>query len=315
MGLLRARVRVLRVLAVAPLLLVAAGCASVETAPEEPGPPPPVLGSELASRLGLRHQSLDRQGRVTLSAVDGDSIQIFPDTTVVTVRGARLPVEEAPGRSGDDALLSAEAAAEIEAAWERSRSRAQVWVPVPLPPRPHRGPGGSVTVRSGPEDATPQEREAWSVRVPRRAWQYIVIHHSATDSGSAASFDQAHKAKGWDGLGYDFVIGNGRGTADGAVEVGYRWRQQLRGAHAGDETMNKHGIGICLVGDFSRSRPTAAQMRSLTRLCNFLADYCGIAPENLRLHGDVKQTECPGRNFPRDFAIRRSGGPAAIARH
>jgi hypothetical protein len=132
-------------------------------------------------------------------------------------------------------------------------------------------------------------------------WHYIVIHHSATDSGNAAQFDAAHKKKGWDGLAYDFVIGNGSSSPDGAVEVGYRWREQKRGAHAGNDLMNIEGVGICLVGDFTQTRPTEAQMRSLSRLCNFLSNYCSIPRENFRLHGEFRDTACPGPLFPRDF--------------
>ena len=59
-------------------------------------------------------------------------------------------------------------------------------------------------------------------------WTCIVIHHSATDEGNAERFDRMHKAKGWDELGYDFVIGNGTDTRDGQVEVGPRWPVQNR---------------------------------------------------------------------------------------
>jgi hypothetical protein len=148
---------------------------------------------------------------------------------------------------------------------------------------------------------------AWSISGARRAWRYIVIHHSATETGCAKAFDAEHRqrrdkdGRRWDGLGYDFVIGNGTGSGDGAVEVGYRWRDQKRGAHAGNDLMNEQGIGICLVGDFTKSSPTAAQMRSLSRLCNYLSAYCGIPRSNFRLHGDVKTTSCPGPLFPRDF--------------
>ena len=37
---------------------------------------------------------------------------------------------------------------------------------------------------------------AWEVR-NTKPWRYIVIHHSASSSGSAASFHKAHLARGW----------------------------------------------------------------------------------------------------------------------
>ena len=58
------------------------------------------------------------------------------------------------------------------------------------------------------------------------------------------------------------------------------------------------GIGIGVVGDFSKSRPTAAQLVSLHRLVDYLKGYCGIPDNHVLLHRDVKRTECPGRHFP-----------------
>src|ERR1700759_4757278 len=106
---------------------------------------------------------------------------------------------------------------------------------------------------------------SWTPPVAPRSWQAIVIHHSATPAGGAARFDREHREKGWDELGYDFVIGNGTDTGDGQVEVGSRWTKQKIGAHAKtpDNWYNEHAIGICLVGDFESDRPTAAHMRSL----------------------------------------------------
>src|SRR5690349_17176054 len=47
---------------------------------------------------------------------------------------------------------------------------------------------------------------AWAPPVAPRAWKWIVIHHSASPSGSAAVFDREHRERGFDELGYDFVI-------------------------------------------------------------------------------------------------------------
>ncbi len=136
-----------------------------------------------------------------------------------------------------------------------------------------------------------------------REWRHIVIHHSGTPTGSAGEFDVAHKARGWDGLGYDFVIGNGlrrRGDeqTDGDVAVGQRWLLQKQGAHAGVYEYNQHGIGICLVGNFNATAPTAKQMASLRQLIRFLMQEHQISGSHIYGHKDIKQTDCPGRNFP-----------------
>lgn len=146
-------------------------------------------------------------------------------------------------------------------------------------------------------------------------WSTVVIHHSATARGSARSFDRDHKARGWDELGYHFVIGNGTGSGDGQIEVGGRWSKQKHGAHCKtpNNYFNEHGIGICLVGDFTRSRPTPRQMASLQRLTGFLCERCSIPPDRVVTHGGVThKTKCPGNNFP-IAAVRRSLASGATA--
>ncbi len=132
-----------------------------------------------------------------------------------------------------------------------------------------------------------------------RPWRHIVVHHSAGTSGSAALFDKWHRARGWDGLGYHFVIDNGHGGPDGYVEVGRRWRMGKWGAHTGrtpDNEYNNLGIGICLVGDFTVTEPTPAQLASLRKLVRFLALRYGIQPDHVIGHRDAPNatTTCPG---------------------
>ena len=112
-------------------------------------------------------------------------------------------------------------------------------------------------------------------------------------------FDSYHRGKGWDELGYHFVIGNGTKSGDGEIEVGGRWPEQRAGAHAGSKEFNTRGIGICLVGDFETGgEPTKAQYRRLLELCAYLASSFHISVENVKLHKDVGKTKCPGKQFP-----------------
>jgi hypothetical protein len=131
------------------------------------------------------------------------------------------------------------------------------------------------------------------------------VHHSATPSGNAEIFDRWHRDNNkWDGVGYDFVIGNGSDSGDGQVEVTFRWRQQRTGAHCGgtpDNWANEEAVGICLVGDFSYSEPTPAQMQALIKLVRFLQQRYDIPTERVYGHGQTpgaRVTECPGRAFP-----------------
>lgn len=130
-------------------------------------------------------------------------------------------------------------------------------------------------------------------------WTDIVVHHSATIQGSASFFDQAHRNRGWDELGYHFVIGNGNGSADGLVEVGSRWYKQKHGAHCKTPSQhyNQHGIGICLVGDFTNHRPSPEQMASLHKLLAFLMEEFDIPANRIYGHGELGSTQCPGAMF------------------
>jgi len=144
--------------------------------------------------------------------------------------------------------------------------------------------------------------DPWAPRSGYREWTYIVIHHSATEAGSAADFDKYHRRKGWDELGYHFVIDNGRGGQDGRIEVGCRWQCQKWGAHVGgtpDNEYNNHGIGICLVGDLTGKMPTPAQLESLRTLVVHLARTYHIPARNIIGHRDAPnaKTACPGDAF------------------
>lgn len=132
-------------------------------------------------------------------------------------------------------------------------------------------------------------------------WKYIVIHHSANNRDTPDKIRDWHvRGRGWDELGYHFVIGNGVAYPDGQIYVGNRWKKQMHGAHCktpGNE-YNDHGIGICLIGDFQSARPTQKQIASLARLITFLTQKTGIPESRVKTHGGIThKTACPGRNF------------------
>lgn len=138
----------------------------------------------------------------------------------------------------------------------------------------------------------------WEPQASPRDWQYIVLHHTASDSGSVESINETHLDRGWEGVGYHFVIGNGDGMGDGEIEETFRWREQMHGAHAGKKLYNQHGIGIVLIGNFQETAPSPAQLSSVKRLVATLKQEYGIPTDHVIPHKDVKATECPGKNFP-----------------
>ena len=118
---------------------------------------------------------------------------------------------------------------------------------------------------------------------PVRDWQLIIIHHSATPNGDAEIFDAAHRARGMiNGLAYHFVIDNGTdGKRDGFIETGPRWVKQMHGGHCRQAYINEHGIGICLVGNFSRGQPTGKQLDALVLLVRGLQEQFKIPDDHI----------------------------------
>jgi N-acetylmuramoyl-L-alanine amidase-like protein len=144
----------------------------------------------------------------------------------------------------------------------------------------------------------------WKPSVPIRDWKHIVIHHTGSESGSIESIHASHLArkdkygKNWLGIGYHFVIGNGRGMGDGEIEPTFRWRQQLHGAHAGNDEYNQHGIGICVVGNFDNHAPSSAQLLAVKQLVAVLKSEYRIGGNQVVGHREVRATACPGKHFP-----------------
>ncbi|UCC95700.1 MAG: N-acetylmuramoyl-L-alanine amidase [Candidatus Omnitrophota bacterium] len=136
---------------------------------------------------------------------------------------------------------------------------------------------------------------------PSSKWRYIIVHHSATGEGNALTFHNSHRLKGWESVGYHFIITNGtKGKSDGHIEATPRWIKQQNGAHCKAADMNGKSIGICLVGDFSRERVSKKQMESLVHLVHLLRKHYNIPLYRVMGHGDVPGaiTECPGKYFP-----------------
>jgi N-acetyl-anhydromuramyl-L-alanine amidase AmpD len=107
------------------------------------------------------------------------------------------------------------------------------------------------------------------------------------------------------GLAYHFVIDNGTcGKVDGQLEIGQRWKKQLPGGHCRQAWVNESGIGICLVGNFNKTRPSARQLRTLVTLVKTLMKKYNIPLKNVVGHGKIKgeKSQCPGKYFPwKDF--------------
>lgn len=133
----------------------------------------------------------------------------------------------------------------------------------------------------------------------RNATDMIIIHHTGNptdDDLSAEQIHASHKAQGWSGCGYHYII-----RKDGTIERGRpHWTV---GAHAEGE--NWHTIGIHVCGNFELTKPTEAQVNSLSA---FLADLCvtyGLLTSAIVGHRELMPTACPGRNLFRQMQTIR----------
>lgn len=143
--------------------------------------------------------------------------------------------------------------------------------------------------------------------VQRSRWKFVIVHNSGTRQGNARAFDYYHRhvRRMQNGMAYHFVVGNGRSSGNGEIEVGDRWRRQINGGHVHSDYLNNISLGICLVGDFNRDQPTRAQLEASDELIKYLRERCGKADGRtipVRPHREMNPprfaTDCPGDAFP-----------------
>jgi hypothetical protein len=152
---------------------------------------------------------------------------------------------------------------------------------------------------------TPAVRKAIDqAKVQRGRWKYIIIHNSGTRQGNARIFDVYHRRvrKMQNGLAYHFVIGNGNSSGNGEIEIGNRWTRQINGGHVASDYLNNIALGICLVGDLNRDKPTPQQLDALDELITYLRSRVGkIKGKSTIVKGhkeiNPKPTDCPGDRF------------------
>lgn len=141
----------------------------------------------------------------------------------------------------------------------------------------------------------------WNWVRPWSQLKGILIHHSVT-THDATPDDVAllHKARGWGGIGYHFVI-------DKAGIVYYVGDISTARAHVADK--NEAYIGICLIGDFTKHLPSDEQIKSAHDIVKFFLMEAPSLPtldtwDDLGGHKDQQATACPGTSWPNDMRDR-----------
>lgn len=131
----------------------------------------------------------------------------------------------------------------------------------------------------------------------------IIIHHSGgtdanplldTSHHTAKTMESWHLQKGWEGLGYNYVI-----HKDGAI-----WRgrpEHYHGGHAGKE--NRRSIGICLSGNFDATMPTQEQIEAIKWLLeDILGRHPNLTKDDIVPHRKFANKSCPGKNLSDTWA-------------
>lgn len=117
----------------------------------------------------------------------------------------------------------------------------------------------------------------------------IIIHHASVEECDAKIIHIWHKANGWAGIGYHFVV-----RKDGTIERG-RPLDKV-GAHCTGQ--NSDSIGICFEGDFEKEHMEDAQLKAGRELIAYIKQTYPLI--RVTKHKDFMATDCPGKNFPFD---------------
>ena len=115
----------------------------------------------------------------------------------------------------------------------------------------------------------------------------IFVHHSASPAKTTTTerIDKWHKERGWNGIGYHFVIHH-----DGSMHLGSPLHKT--GAHC--KGHNTGSIGICVVGNFMEEDMSDNQLLSLDLLLRGLLKRFQLRSNKLHAHREFGETLCPG---------------------
>lgn len=126
----------------------------------------------------------------------------------------------------------------------------------------------------------------------KRKVNTIILHCTATKDGvpvTVEQIDKFHKANGWSGIGYHYVI-----YLDGSIHKGRD--ESKSGAHC--EGHNANSIGISYVGGLDKNgKPkdtrTKEQKESMYKLVKELMDKYKLGLTSVRCHNEFSSKACP----------------------
>lgn len=122
----------------------------------------------------------------------------------------------------------------------------------------------------------------------------IIVHHSQQQNDSPIFIRQRHLQRGWEDIGYHWLIGNKTpGITDGKLYEGRS--ERFAGAHAFGH--NKDSLGICLIGNLDEVSPTQKQIDTLIKFLKEKMQQHRISVENVFGHRELPNVTktCPGK--------------------
>lgn len=185
----------------------------------------------------------------------------------------------------------------------------------PLPGRrriPHTVPPPSAP----PSGLSVIGRRTWATRGPivSRAdrmgrVRYLTVHHDGMSPFTSTLYDDAarrieairhaHVAKGWADIGYHYAI-------DPAGRIWAARPEALQGAHV--KNHNPNNLGIVMLGNFEKQRPSRAATRALDAIVTTKMDEFRVPVNKVYTHREWAPTACPGRHLQSHMQVARARG-------
>lgn len=215
-----------------------------------------------------------------------------------------------------------------------SKRRSSIGDPIPdsprvrnLPSQPHHTPVNP-TPRQQP--APPRQiagvqiigRHIWAsygpntrLTNPMGRIRSITVHHDGMTPFDSTLFDDAARrlesirrshvgSQRWADIGYHYAV-------DPAGRVWDARPDHLQGAHVRDR--NKNNLGIVVLGNFERQRPSNQTLDALDRFIAAKMDEHRIDVNRVYTHRELASTACPGRHLQSHMLAARGSQGSIIA--
>lgn len=126
----------------------------------------------------------------------------------------------------------------------------------------------------------------------------IILHHRG-GNGGLQSLKDYHLSIGYKDVGYHFYIRHSGEVCKGRL---------LSEEGANCYGHNKDSIGICLEGDFTKTKPTKKQLEAMNELVHKMMNVFSLSKEDVYNHRDLYNTLCPAYDLKNEVTnIKHEG--------